>query len=728
MNTILKSLNILRIGWLAYFTGLLTFYSILPAQDSTKSTELLGIALLKPQVLTGNPEDVWIGAAIEERFYATGQFSSRSFNPDPKHLDQLLNSCPFEKQERCFEQIGEKLKITVFTQVNIRQDSGFYNMEQIQWLLNSDGSSRQIKTATSSRQAIKMVEKGVEAIYSQHFNLSPLMKAQLEMFPDTSVAAYGCYAIGVSRWVHQEVKEMFYPLQRASELGPGFAPWSAAWMSKAYLSMGKTEKSIQILNAVEPNKRDWKSYLALAEANFAAHKAPEAQGNLVEAKKTLPAPNAEYEYLLSRGYQASGFVSRALSHIIVAIHRNPSVIAYYQLLGELYGSRGNYASALPYFQRLIKLAPDNKEHKLFYGMALRDNQELSEAMAVFREILLTHPKFFPARINLGITYMHLGWREKAQRSFEIGIERKEGVLESKLNLALLKIESGQLKEGLHELEKLAKENPEEALLQLNLGLTYLKTGAKVKAEKFLKLSLSLNANQPQALLSLASISHDQGKSREEFGYLSRLLELDPDNLEALKKLAANSAESGEYSEAVSYLRSALEQSGSGPEEQMLLARYTAKLGEHDQAREYLITIRDKQQSAPEILYQVAETFFDLSFYKEAIEIAEQLLERNYKTGRNHFLLGRCYTEQIVKNQTRRVDSPSQALKHLQIAYQMQADSWTSSFGLARYYAKVELNYGKAQSLLQESESLKPTKLGQQEIESERQFILQVRQN
>lgn len=92
-------------------------------------------------------------------------------------------------------------------------------------------------------------------------------------------------------------------------------------------------------------------------------------------------------------------------------------------------------------------------------------------------------------------------------------------------------DKGNYQAALEIFEKLVKENPDDAAMQMYLSLSLIKIGRLSEAEKTLGKSLALDSNQPKTRKALAYIFLIRGKLSEAVGQVQSVISLDMQDAE-----------------------------------------------------------------------------------------------------------------------------------------------------------------------------------------------------
>ena len=202
------------------------------------------------------------------------------------------------------------------------------------------------------------------------------------------------------------------------------------------------------------------------------------------------------------------------------------------------------------------------------GVGYYENGQLGVALEELNIATAANKNYAPAFNALGLVYMELKEDELAEKNFRQALKIDPSSSETKNNYGLFLCQRGRQKEGIRQFLDALK-NPLYATPDVaykNAGLCARKAGDNKTAEEYFTKALKLNANQPQALYSLAEINYLRDDYATAKSYMTRYL--------ALVDTA-------------------------GPEALWLAARIERKIGDRTALANYGMQLRRRYPSAPE---------------------------------------------------------------------------------------------------------------------------------
>jgi len=131
----------------------------------------------------------------------------------------------------------------------------------------------------------------------------------------------------------------------------------------------------------------------------------------------------EAYFMLGMNYRAIGEVDKAINAFQTATELEPDLVDAWLLLGQLYEQLGD-PIAIEYYNSAVNVNPENiaaLHSKAFY---LQNNDRISDAIDIYRQISMIDKYYTDAYLNCGILYMALDSTERALEQFDIMAKTK----------------------------------------------------------------------------------------------------------------------------------------------------------------------------------------------------------------------------------------------------------------------------------------------------------------
>ncbi|MBF0430664.1 MAG: tetratricopeptide repeat protein [Fibrobacteria bacterium] len=673
-----------------------------PEIEENKTTAF-GIGLLQPLLIATSEKDLWIGAALEERFYEVGKFGKEFFVPSPSLFHKLFEECPFTNARKCVESVGTKLNLKVLVAIRYKSSSGQRKAKIKIHTIGDSVTTKVLYSASLGDNAYEFISQTLTKIFESALpEFDSDLKKQITLFPSQQEQAYGCYVLGYRYMMQQRYTDVFYALNRAIELDPT-KPMPIIMLSKAYVMTGNYSMAENVLKNIPlKNSLPWEYDLVKSDLLLHNGKRKQAFKHLKSATAKLPNKISELEYAFGRYYKKQNNPTRGIFHIISAINRNPSIFEYYFTLSELYFQNEEYSAAIPLLKKLMELSPENKKYRLMYGIALRENNQFGLALNIFHELIDAYPYYSPARVNLGLTYKTLGWNDKAEKKFRTGLELYQDSVHSLLNMAVLAFQKGDYQKAKKWMKEVSKNEPENYYVRINLGLIELEFGDFGQAEKHLKNAVEMDSSNVSALLGLAIVYGKFNQEDKEFGLLNKALEIEPENIAVLTQLAEHDMRTGEIEDAVRNLMDVIAYDPSVYRQRLMLGNCFVQLGERESGREEFLFVEEKFSHSGEIQLMLIEEYFKNRFFSMVIRVAEKLIKKDVFLPENYLWLAKSFTSQIIQGKSRRVDAEGLALRYFSKTLEIMPDNWEVHYWYGRFLHRVKRDNVMAKQYLDKS--------------------------
>lgn len=183
---------------------------------------------------------------------------------------------------------------------------------------------------------------------------------------------------------------------------------------------------------------------------------------------------------------------------------HPRHLDAHYLLGTMYGECGEYASAREHLVKASRIDPSSAMVQVNLGNVFRKLGSLDLAVNCFTRAIKLAPKMFQAHLGLGSALLELDEEfEKVADCFEKAFELAPKVPEIYHQMGMLYAKKSMSTEALQLLEATRKMNPEFPDIDLDLGLTSLRAGAKDKAASYFRDAVFRDPGNTKAAFFLA---------------------------------------------------------------------------------------------------------------------------------------------------------------------------------------------------------------------------------
>jgi tetratricopeptide (TPR) repeat protein len=389
-------------------------------------------------------------------------------------------------------------------------------------------------------------------LLDKHFDAArQRIRSQFQKPPDAPAAHFfeGKILIGEKKWDSAEAE-----LQKTLQLDPNF---SAAYdlLVQTYLATNKLPQAVSELEGLlskNPNSAPGLMTLALIYERMQDYsKARDAYEKLLSTQPNFVTALNNLAYLYTERLNEP---NKAYELARKAHELQPDDVAAGDTLGWVLYKRRDYQQALPILQESAEKLPDSPEIQFHLGMTAYVMGQADLARAAFKKAA-SATKDFP------------------------------GKDESKRRLALLE---GGTELSISQLEAMAKEQPNDVIVQMRLGEAYEKQGASDKAAAAFEQALKLNPKLAPAVIKLAQLNAGPLRNKEKaLAYAKKARELAPADPQVAGILGKVAYESGNFTWSYSLLQEAVRQRANDPSILHDLAWAAYSQGKVNEARDVM---------------------------------------------------------------------------------------------------------------------------------------------
>jgi tetratricopeptide (TPR) repeat protein len=311
-----------------------------------------------------------------------------------------------------------------------------------------------------------------------------------------------------------------------------------------------------------------------------------------------------YHYALSKWYDDSGDLQRALTEMQAAIRYNENDSSVHVAMAEILSRMNKMAEATEEAQRAARLDPKDPEpHWLLATIYLRSAEagqgrqgtldairQAVKELEIMKEIA---PKDQRAYFALGGCYMEMGQPEKAIPVYE----RWQALV------------------------------PDSEQGYVAIAQYYERQGNQDKAMEYLQKAIEAQPDSVQSMALLANLYARNKREKEAVPLFRKIIELTGGNAELKKQLATALLSSGDVEEASALLAEVSKEEPQDPSTRMLTAR--AKLGarQFPEAIEALKTMVAADPDNIEALFYLGAAYEQGGQASEAVKVFSQLVDR-----------------------------------------------------------------------------------------------------
>ena len=257
---------------------------------------------------------------------------------------------------------------------------------------------------------------------------------------------------------------------------------------------------------------------------------------------------AEPYFFLAVAHLELGEGELAQKAIDSALQYGPGISQYHALASQLALIKGESQTAGREASIALKLEPRNFNAAKLLVKALIQDEKFKEAVSLIETIQKQVPNDVDLMGNLGIAYLGLKDRQKAEEAFA---RLLEAAPDNSKALALLTALTADkdLTNAVQRVEEQIKKAPKAAGHYMLLGDLQARQKKYAEAQAAFEKAQELAPDNPQPYIVIARLMAAQGKSDQAIAELTELLAKQPDSLPANMGLATLYETQGKYQEA-----------------------------------------------------------------------------------------------------------------------------------------------------------------------------------
>lgn len=289
---------------------------------------------------------------------------------------------------------------------------------------------------------------------------------------------------------HQEAEKYFRDAVKMN-FGDTEAHAQLSNTLRATGKLGESLSELELALRLNPNSAELKR--RLGEAYLKSNDYENAIKYLAEAQAGLTDGQAGNLSALGKAKMGKGEATRdpalltqGVADIQKAADLDPSLIAAQYNLMVAYKKLGKSNEALAVMERIEKLEPSDAEGWIALGKAFLDRKETVKAVFAFKKAEALARNKFDACIEIAVALYDNGVIKEAQTFNSIAIEQNpSSVLAYNLS-GLLHRAHGSFKDAVADYERAIKLDPENPVIEFNLGFALFKFGDQEKGRVYLE--------------------------------------------------------------------------------------------------------------------------------------------------------------------------------------------------------------------------------------------------
>jgi len=269
--------------------------------------------------------------------------------------------------------------------------------------------------------------------------------------------------------------------------------------------------------------------IARADALLLAGKPQSALTILNELAATTP-DTPRLQARIGKAYFQSNQFQKAVPHLKLALQQNESDTESVQLLALSYFAAGGYAEAVPLFERLGPLLPENTaDGPYLLASCYTMTQRWDDARKMYAKLFSVPLDSAMAYLVFGKFLIRQRLEDRAVGEIQTALQRDPSLAMAHFLLGEIALSKGDVSGAVNEFNEELAVNPGLWLVYWRLGDAYVRLEKYDDAEKVLRQAIWLNETSSGSYILLGQVALKRDDPATAAEYLERALKLDPQN-------------------------------------------------------------------------------------------------------------------------------------------------------------------------------------------------------
>jgi putative PEP-CTERM system TPR-repeat lipoprotein len=399
-------------------------------------------------------------------------------------------------------------------------------------------------------------------------------------------------------------------------------------LAAVYLKLGQPDRSLALLRPyIAAGKAD-AQVLALAGEAYLRGDDPSSARDLFEKAADLAPASAFLRTKVGLSRLAAGEEAKAVKELETASamggkdYRADAAIVYYFL------AEGQFDKALAATAALEKKLPDSPGTYNLKGQAYMGKKDFAQARKNFERALELKPTLVSAAVRLAVLDLQEKNLPAARGRYQAILDKDSKSVPAMVGMAELAALEKKESEYLAWLERAAKVSPAAFVPRAMMAKYYLDRGEPQKALTVAREALAGRPDSPEALDLVGQVQLAAGEKENARSTYIKLAALTPKSAPAQYNLAKAHAAMGDEKATRSALRKALELKPDYIEALVTLSALEARTGNHAEAIRIARELQTRSADSSLGFALEGDALMMAKRYAEAARLYEQALAKN----------------------------------------------------------------------------------------------------
>jgi putative PEP-CTERM system TPR-repeat lipoprotein len=403
----------------------------------------------------------------------------------------------------------------------------------------------------------------------------------------------GRLALANFYWTTGKIAEANKSFQGALELEPLHEGANRA-MAIFSVMNGRMAEAEQYLRRVADGTSSTSATYALADYYLATGRAADAVARLQPLVAAKPNPDSRLR--LARALAASGDSKGAESIIDVVLKLNPTNAQAQVLRSQLQLADGRRDAALASARAAVTADPNSAPVQFALGQVYAARGDASGAEKAFREVLRINPRASAAQVELSLLQLNSGAVKESVGTAEEAVKNQPNSVETRLALTRGLLISRDFDRAEKEIGRLLAARPQLAAVHVQAGVLAAARNNPTAARSAFEKAMSLDSNNLEAFAGLLALELNRKEFDSARQRLQARLAKTPVTPPLLLLSARTYASMGDAARSEEMLRKAIETEPTLLAAYAMLGQLYVSQGKLDQARQEFDTLAERQSN------------------------------------------------------------------------------------------------------------------------------------
>lgn len=264
-------------------------------------------------------------------------------------------------------------------------------------------------------------------------------------------------------------------------------------------------------------------------------------------------PMAPVLHMLYNCQVALGNTKLAEKYLRDTIELKPKTMSYYLELLNIYQQQRRYQEAIPYYQKALKVAPDDDRLLINLISCYFNVRQYEKALPYIDKAIQLDQGSLELYFKKAQAYFYLRQSGQEKAVYQQILKIQPNNLQAMNNLAQLYLDARQLDEAMELFKRAQSISPDEGRFDRNLGVISVLKGNYLEGREWLNKAVSKNSTDYQAYRFLGDTYYAADQFEDAIKYYQRSLNIKSDYYSAMYPLGKAYYYSGNMTQAKKYL-------------------------------------------------------------------------------------------------------------------------------------------------------------------------------